>query len=290
VVETAFPNADTATKQWINGASIIGVNNSVSGSSLTASANQIRLRSYTAPANMTLNSIAVFGNANSGSLQLRAVVYASTATGAALLASGPIVTGITSGSVTTMPLTTPLVLTGGTTYAIGCMSDVILTNAFGVSDGLSAGFTGTATFASGAPATLPAVSASQSFQCWGNCTGAAADWPSLAINPPVDDSAYIWESTVGDEELFAFPALATAPASVACVVIKARLKRSDAGSRTVDVRCKSGAADTAGTAASVTPGSSYTWVGNYLPTDPATGLAWTGTAVNAAQAGVKVAS
>ena len=56
------------------------------------------------------------------------------------------------------------------------------------------------------------------------------------------------------------------------------------------MRCVSGGNDSAGSASGFTPGSTFGWVDTYLPLDPSTGVAWTGAGVNAATAGVKVAS
>lgn len=286
IVETAFPNADSA-KTWTNNASIIGVNNSAA-SPLAPTANVVRVRPHVAQASMTLNSISIVPNVTNNTVQLRPVVYASAATGAALLATGPTVVGSTLGAVLTMPLTAPLALIGGTTYAIGYMSDTIIS--MNLSDGTNAASSGTASFGSGAPATLPTMSTgSTSVQMWGTCTSASADWPNLAMNPPVDDAAYLSSSTVNQQEMQGFPALASTPSSVACVAYKARIKRSDAGNRNVEVHCVSGAADSAGsTAGGVTPGSSYAWIANYLPLDPQSGVAWTGSGVNGATGGVKV--
>lgn len=286
VVETAFPNADSA-KAWTNSASIIGVNNSAA-SPLAPTANVVRVRPHVAQASMTLNSISIVPNVTNNTVQLRPVVYASAATGAALLATGPTVVGSTLGAVLTMPLTAPLALIGGTTYAIGYMSDTIIS--MNLSDGTNAASSGTASFGSGAPATLPTMSTgSTSVQMWGTCTSASADWPNLAMNPPVDDAAYLSSSTVNQQEMQGFPALASTPSAVACVAYKARIKRSDAGNRNVEVHCASGAADSAGsTAGGVTPGSSYAWIGGYFPLDPQSGVAWTGSGVNGATGGVKV--
>lgn len=289
IVETAFVNADAATKQWNNGASIIGANNSLTSGTYAAGANRIYLRPYTAPANMTLNSVSIMPGASSGTISFRPVIYTGVAAGATLLASGSTVVGCTSGVALTMPLTTPLAITGGTTYGVGYMEDTAL--GMTQSDTANSSSWCAATFSSGTVGTLPAMTTGGgSIQMWGNCTGAPTDWQNLAINPPPDDSSYIYETTVGDAEFFTFPALSSNPASVACVAYKARLKRSDSGAKTVDVRVQSGAADTAGNASSITPGTSYTWVGNYQPTDPATGVAWIGTGINAARGGVKVAS
>lgn len=289
IVETAFPSGD-AQKQWTGGASIIGVDNSATTTNFNQmTLNRVYVRPYTAAANMTLNSISVMPAGSNGTMNLRPVVYAGVAAGATLLASGPNVTGATSGTAITMPLTTPLAISSGTTYGIGIQIDSTI--AYAQSDNGSASSYCAATFGSGAPSTLGAMTAAQSFQMWGNCTGSASDFVSININPAVDDVSYLFSSTVGQQEMQSFPALNGTPASIACVAYKARLKRSDSGTRTVEVHCASGAADSAGsTAGGVTPGTSYAWVGNYQSTDPNTGTAWTGTGVNAATGGTKVLS
>jgi hypothetical protein len=289
VVESAFCNADTATKTWTAGAAIIGTDNSTQGPT-NATANSVYVRVFTAAQNMTLNSISIIPNATNAAANFRPVLYASAATGAALTIAGSTVTGCTTGVTMTMPLTTPQSLTAGNTYAIGFMNDTTLS--MNLADGGAAMSRGSATFASGAPGTLPTMTTgSASYQCWGNCTSPATNALGVSLNPPIDDISYNFSSTVNNEDLYAFPALASNPASVACVVYKARLKRSDSGSRTVEVRCSSGATDTAGsTAGGVTPGTTFGWLGNYLPTDPNTGIAWTGTGVNNAKGGVKVSS
>lgn len=288
VVETAFPSGDSL-KQWTNAATIIGPGSS-SGSTSLSTTGRLYVRSHTATASMSLQSITIMPNTTNAGVSHRPVVYASTATGAALLATGPTVVGTTSGAALTMPLTAPLSLTGGTTYAIGFMTDTGISML--TADGSNGTSSGTVTFASGAPSTLPTMTTNVSaYWCWGNCTGSASDYVCLNINPPPDDSSYLYSGTVGQQEMQSFPALASTPTSVACVAYKARVKRSDSGARTVEVHCASGAADTAGsTAGGITTGTSYSWLPIYLPTDPATGVAWGGTGINAARGGVRVAS
>ena len=63
-------------------------------------------------------------------------------------------------------------------------------------------------------------------------------------------------------------------------------EKSDAGARTMSVRVKSSATEVASSA--IAPGTTYTWAALYNDTDPATSLAWTLTAVNAAQAGLRI--
>lgn len=290
VVETAFPSADTATKQWSNGASIIGVDNSATAATNAPGANFVFVRAFMATANMTLNSVSCVPMATSATANYRAVLYSGITAGSTLIATGTAVTGTTSGTALTGPFSTGQALTSGVAYGIGFITDTSV--ALQQSDTGTTGAKASNTYGSGAPATLPAMTSAQNnWQIWGNCTGSAQDYVSINMNPPIDDVSYLYSSTVGQQEMQSFPALASNPASVACVAYKARLKRSDSGTRTVEVHCASGASDSAGsTAGGITPGTSYTWVGNYASVDPATGTAWTGTGVNAATGGCKVFS
>jgi hypothetical protein len=209
--------------------------------------------------------------------------------GSALVAAGPEVVGMTSGATLTAPFSAGQALTAGTTYAIGFITDTSV--ALSEVDAGTTGIKVANTYAGGAPATLPTpTTGNPSWQLWGNCTGAAANWASLSSNPPIDDIAYVTSSTVGQEDLYSFAPLSSAPAAVHAVAVKARVKRSDSGTRTVDVRAASAGVDSAGSASGFTPGTSFGWVDSYFPLDPATGIAWTGTGVNALTAGIKVAS
>jgi hypothetical protein len=199
--------------------------------------------------------------------------------------------GTTSGATLTAPLSAGVSLTAGVVYAIGCITDtsVVLSQVDVTNNGLRA-LNGN-TYTTGVPLASPTLQSSQpSWQLWGNCMGAAANWASLANNPPIDDIAYVTSSTVNQEDLYSFPALSSAPAAVHAVAVKARVKRSDSGARTVDVRLASAGIDSAGSASGFVPGTSFGWVDSYFPLDPATGIAWTGSGVNGLTAGIKVAS
>ena len=109
-------------------------------------------------------------------------------------------------------------------------------------------------------------------------------------NPPQGQYSYVYDATVGHEDLYGFPAL-TAPAPIIyAAAVKGSVAKSDAGAKTLSLRTKSGGTDSAGSAASLAPGTSYAWMTSLFPTDPATGAAWTVAALNAAQGGVKVES
>lgn len=431
IVETALPSGD-AQKQWAAGATIIGNDNSLTNSTSQPGANQLFLRQFTAPCNLTLNSISCVPSVTNGAAKFRPAIYGApgptgahrywrvfnnstggatssiaeiqfrttagtpllfsggtatvntgtaasaidnnpatvwtgisstgnyfqydygagvtttiaevmlqagavtqagawlnfdlqysddganwfevanfTATtwtggqiqlfqvasrpvvpgspGSTLIATGNEVTGATAGATLTATLTTPQSLTGGASYLIGFITDTALS--LSLQDLTTVGIRLANTYTNGAPATLSATTTGlSSWQIWGNGSGASVNYASLTNNPAIDDIAYVSSSTVGQEDLYSFPTLSSNPASIACVAYKARAKRSDAGTRSIDVRCASGSADSAGSASGFVPGSSFGWADTYFPNDPNTGLPWTGSAVNAATAGPRTAS
>ena len=211
------------------------------------------------------------------------------AAGSPLIAEGAENVGATAGNTLTAVFPSPPALTAGIPYAIGFEVDTALN--FALVDATAPGIRAANTYTAGVPATLPTSASGQSaYQIWGNCTGAAANYLSLRNNPGIDDLACISDGTVGHEDLYQFVPLSTPPASIAAVAFAARMKRSDSGTRTIDVRCSSGGTDSAGTASGFVPGTSFGWVSTNFVADPNTGLPWTGTGVNAALGGVKVAS
>jgi hypothetical protein len=109
-----------------------------------------------------------------------------------------------------------------------------------------------------------------------------------AVNDPGGngDVDYLFDATVGHEDLYALADLPTTPAAIIGVVAKAFLKKSDAGSRNGAVRLRSGGTDVQG--ADTVLSSSYTYLARVDAVDPATGAAWTPAAVNALQVGQKV--
>jgi len=209
--------------------------------------------------------------------------------GSSLLSTGPEVVGCISGSTLTATLTSNPTLVAGTQYAIGFITDTSI--ALRESDTNTIGLKGPIPY--GLPPNILVLLSSPNQSNWmiyGNCTSPSNNYTSVNLNPPIDDISYVSSSTPGQEDLYGFPMLTATPDTITCIAYKARVKRSDSGIRTVDVRCVSGTTDSSGTAAGFTPGSSYQWVDTYFPIDPNTGMPWTGSGANAAAAGVKVAS
>jgi hypothetical protein len=287
-IETQFPNAD-ASVQFAIGAAVLGPINRGLASAALGFTSVLWLRAVTASRACTLNSISFTPLYSNASANFRTCVYADNA-GApgALIASGTTITGAVNGTTITGSLTAPPSLTAGVQYWIGIITDTGSSNP-GSSDSAGTGRFVTITFASGPPSTAPAMSVSpQTPLFWGNITGTGANWYEVSQNPVAGNLSYVFDATVGHEDLYSFPAMSTPPTTIHGVAVRANVAKSDSGTKTVSVRSKSGATDSAGSVASFAPGTTYGWLTSLFPTDPATGAAWTLSALNAAQAGLKI--
>jgi len=291
-IETQFPSADGAV-QFAVGAATLGNSVQRAGSAANG-ANYLYLRPYTPTRNCTLNSISFLPAATSATLNARPVVYADVAgapNGGALLSAGSTVTGVTSGTLLNMPLTTPVGLIAGTQYWLGLMLDIVVSNVMALGDSLAVGRSATSTFASGAPATCPATAAGgATVVVYGNITlSPPVNYYEVASQPVQGMQSYVFDSVVGHEDLYAFPVLSAPPSAIYAVAVKANLSKSDAGAKTASVRLKSGATDSAGSGGTaLAPGTSFGWMTSHYERDPNGNIAWTKTALDAAQAGVKV--
>jgi hypothetical protein len=290
-VETTFPTSDSAV-QFAFGAGILGSNAARVATTSAPAAGSLVLRRFTPAVAGTLASITIMPGGTSAPANYRGVCYADsggTAPGT-LMSSGTQVTGVTSGTAATLPLTTPQSLSAGTQYWIGFINDtaVVLQQ----SDGSTLGYRAANTYASGAPGTAPAMTSGQaSWLLWGNLTGiSGANYNEVTQQPPPGAQSYVFDATVGHEDLYNFGALSTSPAFVYAVAVKGYIQKSDAGAKTISLRMKSSATDSAGSLAGQTPATTYGWMTSLFPTDPNGSIAWTGTALNAATSGFRVDS
>lgn len=293
-VDTRFPSADSAV-QFSVGAGILG--NSIArgpgSSGQHTDVSQIRLQAFIPGAACTLTSVSLLPYSTSGSIQLRPVVYAdSSGTPSTLLGSGSIVTAMTANTVKTMPLTSSISLTAGTRYWLGFMTDIQVINGLYRQSSTANDRIGTSTFASGAPGTAPSMSTAFESAIFGAVTISGNNWAAVSTNPPQGDLSYLYDGTVGHEDLYTFPALGVpASAVIYAVAVKASVSKTDAGTKTVSVRLKSGATDSAGGGGTaLAPGTTYGWLTSLFLTDPATSAAWTLSALNAATSGLKIES
>lgn len=111
-----------------------------------------------------------------------------------------------------------------------------------------------------------------------------------AVNESLNDgdASIVTSSTVGALDLYDLDDLPSTPASIMAVQARAITRKSDASARSGQLAIKSGATSALGSA--VLQSTSYTALMQQWSTDPNTGAAWTASAINALQAGVKVAA
>lgn len=289
-IETTFPDSDSQT-QFTLGNGILGPASQTTNSVSSPGANKLFLRQYTPVVNCTLNSITCLPKGTSTGAYFAACVYDdSTGAPGSLLSGGTAVTGATTGTLLTSALSTSQNLTADTPYWLGFITDTSVN--LGESDAASTiGQVATNTYSSGPPATAPTMTAAQpNWMIYGNLTNVAADWTQECLNPPVGDTCYMYSSTVGAEDLYHFTALSNVPTAIYAVGVKAYARRTDTGTRTLSLQTKSGTVDNAGSNSSITPPTTYGWCDSYFETDPNTTQPWTGSGLNAAVSGMKIAS
>lgn len=288
VVQTQFPSSDSSVA-FAQGAYSVGYWNATGAQS--APGVVLALRQFTCPAGgVTLNSNSIVPNVTNGTVKFKAVLYADSA-GApgALTATGTEVVGCVAATALVLPFASGQVLTAGTAYWIGYITDTSV--AIYVADTLGTGRTKANTYASGAPNPAGVTVASASWMIWGNCTAASTNSAVEAEQQPLGvwgDFGYVVSSNVGDEDLFGFPALSGSPISVYAVAVSGYMRDQAAGARTVTLNTKSGATDSPGSNAGFTPTTTYGWASTILLVDPSTTTAWTVAGVNAATSGYKI--
>lgn len=297
-VETTFPVSDNSV-QFAFGAATVGASLPRNASSLNQNANFWYVRSIIPTQNCTLASLGMLAMSGNGAMQMRPIVYSDNAgVPGSLLTSGPTVVGLASNALVTLSLTTGQALTAGAQYWIGFMSDVAQTAFIAGGDALGQGRSATVTFASGAPASAPASSATTSLCVWGNVTGitgnlyivAGGNIGPVAAGPPLPNQMYVASSVAAQEDLYNFGALTTTPTNIYAVAVKAYAAKSDSGARTVSMRTKSGATDSGGSLTGQGVGTSYGWLSSYFELDPNGNIAWTAAGLNAAASGLRIDS
>ena len=288
-IDTAFPSSDTSV-QFGFGAGQLGASKyKTASAAATSTANSIILMPVRPLINCTINSISIFGIVTNASQNLRGVIYNDSAgTPNALMSSGTTVVGVTANTVMTLPLTTPQNLVAGTTYHIGFMMSVGIGSWMYQLDFTTQWRTGTATFASGAPATAPAMSLAIGAAVWGNITNPGLNWYEVSqlmpMELPTPGQSYLTSNTVGQQDLFGFPALSGT--TIYAVNPTILCNRGDAGNRTVAARLRSGATTVGG--AAQTPSTVLGYMNTYLETDPIAGGAWTAANLNAMSIGYRI--
>lgn len=297
-VLTQFPLGDHQT-QFSNGGNVFGntyscLIPSFGLTTYTTGADKLYLAQFTPNVNCTLNDVVInIGTTSPGnaSTNMKGVVYSDLAgVPNTLLSSGTQVTGYTTGQQVQLPLVAPQALTAGTPYWLGLISDLGATLQDFIT-GVTTGYVASNTYSGGAPGTAPAMTANQaSVYMFGLCSGAATNWESEALDPPIGDLSYVSSATVNIADLYTFPALPANVQQVYTVGIEGHCRITVAGTHTFDLVMSSGGTSSNGTNAPITPTLNYAWYKTHFDTDPHTSAAWTAIAVANSYCGPKVVS
>jgi hypothetical protein len=102
-------------------------------------------------------------------------------------------------------------------------------------------------------------------------------------------TGYVSSATVADSDLYGVAGISTTPSVTVAVTTRAFMQKTDSGPRAAVVQLKSGATTVQSPGFGM-PTGTWTWAYRTDVTDPATGSAWTPTAVNSAQVGPIVTS
>jgi hypothetical protein len=189
----------------------------------------------------------------------------------------------------TFTFSTPVAIVLGTQYWVGFMTDTAATNSLAVTSsnltGLQQGSTSYAAF----PTANPATSVANAVIFTVNITPTAAVNAPFVAEPQQDAAAsYVSSSTVGQTDLYGIAPIAGTPTGIVGVTTRALVQKSDAGTRNVALRLRSGATDVTGTSTALN--TTFGWIFRTDTTDPATGAAWTAVAVNNVNIGVNLAA
>lgn len=283
-IETKFATGDSSV-HFAFGAAVLGApytgaaNYSVNPVTTlfdTPGANELILRKFTTGPAGTLQDVRWLPNTTSATAKNKSVLYADNGSGtaptAAPIAVGTEVIGTTAGTILVLPFSPGQALTPNTPYWLGSFGDTAIN--MWLSDNNALGYKVANTYGSGAPTSPSMTSGQNSWTLYGNLTGVSNNWWEVAQNVPVGDLSYVSDGTAGDEDLFTTAGLSTTPVTIFSVKVRALMKKSDAGSRTVSLRIKSGATDNGGSNTGQALGASYAWLSSYFSNDPNTGVAW----------------
>jgi hypothetical protein len=102
-----------------------------------------------------------------------------------------------------------------------------------------------------------------------------------------DDTSYVEDTVSGNSDLYNYAALSGITGGIKGIAVVADCRETDATNFSIVLPCKSGATTSDGSALAIGT-TSYTAKRRIIETDPDTSAAWTASAINSAQFGVKV--
>ena len=285
MVSLETPASDSAV-QFAVGQGTVGYWWNGSTSTNAPGANELVLVPITPEVNCTINSVTIIPEATNAAVNFKAVLYPSSGgkpDGQSLTTAGPQVTGCVAGTPLTLALTTPESLTGATEYWIGYITDtsIAIAEAFAVGDPLF-GRKAANTYASGAPGTCPATTASQpTWGISGNTSGQSTNYSEVNLFPAPGAQSYLTDSTVGQADLYTTTPLPANTGSIAGVKISGFIMDSDAGPRTINLQIDSSGTKSGGSNTGITPPTTFSWENTFFDVDPHTSAAWALAAYNA---------
>lgn len=284
---TRYPNADSGTPQWTRAATGAALIQSYAGAGannpITAVGSAF-LDPFTCLYAGSIASImistygAVTGNA-------KAAIWADNAgVPGAVLASCSAQAAVSGNNVFT--LSTPLTVTPGQKIWIGMCCDTA-GGSWNTQSLTSNGATGTLGYST-FPQANPSVTGGNRL-VGSNIVYSAATGNYQMVQEAQQDgaSSYNYDSTVNDVDRFTISAIDATPATTFATTVRGLLQKSDAGTRNTQVLLKSGATEV-GSGSAANNAGVWGWQYRTDETDPATGSAWTATAVNNALIGVQV--
>jgi hypothetical protein len=294
IVYTQKPIADYQT-QFTNNGNVAGNTYSTMAASSTyaLAANKLYLQPFTPNVNCTANTVvAQTGSGGPNSLaKMAGVLYADSAgVPGALLSAGTQLVGFSNDESLVLPLTSSTALVAGTQYWAGLINDSAMD--LWQFDGVTTlGTVAANTYTSGAPGSAPSMARNQnSLFLYVECSGAATNWESVAINPPLPAASAISATTSGISDLYVFANLPTNIQKVYTVGVKGTAQLSATGTRTLDLLTQSGLVVSAGSITGIAPTLSPADYNSYFDVDPSTTVSWTVAGVNGSYNGVNVAS
>lgn len=122
----------------------------------------------------------------------------------------------------------------------------------------------------------------------GGTSPAATNWQSVDEIPPDEDVTYVFDGNIGDQDRYLFSHVTQTSGIVYGVMAWPRVKKDDAGNRTMRVVTKSGSVVADNGTDIAIPMASYSYEGTVFEFDPNTAQQWTIAGANAAEFGVKI--
>jgi hypothetical protein len=254
-------------------------------------ANQIMFMPFTVSSNMVnpVNAIIMdwfFGYTGTTNV----AIYDSTGTGGSpgnLIASSTPATNPTP-RPWTFTFASPPTLTAGVRYYLA--QSVNASCQWAASSALSGvtGYTLSYTYSGSFPSSAAGAASFSAISPYFLYTAHAQHWMYVSEAQQDGLTTYVFDNTVGHADFYGIGPISITPTSTICVTTRGFMQKSDAGFRQGAVQMKSGSTTVVSPTLNLSTGFGYAYRTDL--TDPATGSAWTATAVNAIQIGPTVIS